>query len=127
VAPVALAPTKPALVTTSTPAPGAAAQPKVTKTTVAAAPTAPKDGRTAGHQYLVLGSYPNQADANAAVEKLGRAGVRCTAEKSLPGWTRKGWYSVVTVNGYASQDRAFAKQVKALEAKGFEAHAYKWR
>jgi cytoskeletal protein RodZ len=134
--PVAVTTTKAPLVTTAAPsakpAPVKSAPTKaVTVSTAAPISTAaPKssDKRTVGHQYLVLGSYPSLDDAKEAVEKLKKDGVACTAEQSLPGWAKSGWYSVVTVKGYTTtHDRGYERQIARLESKGYEPHAYKWR
>jgi cell division septation protein DedD len=126
---VVTTPTKPAPLVTSTPshlptpttAPSAVT-PKAVETAKAS------DGRIVGMTYLVFGSFPKVGDAKTVSDRLKENGVTCTIERSLPGWTRKGWYSVVSVQGYASsKEAAFKKTVKDLHAKEVEAHGYKWR
>jgi len=68
-------------------------------TPVATAPTATPEGRTTGHNYLVFGSFPTMNEAKRVSQKLKNDGVAVTIERSLPGWTKKGWYSVVGVKG----------------------------
>jgi hypothetical protein len=94
---------------------------------VVAAPKAP-EGRMAGHNYLVFGSFPTQAEAKRVVQKLHNDGVSCTIERSLPGWTKKGWYSVVGVKGYpTTKNAAYQSDLKSLENLGVEPRAYRWR
>jgi len=124
-------PSKPAPVVTSTPSHPAAAP-----TTAPSVPATPRteaavnapEARVIGMTYLVFGSFPKIGDAKAAADRLKEHGVTCTIERSLPGWTRKGWYSVVSVHGYESgKQSACQNLVKSLEAKQIEAHLYKWR
>jgi hypothetical protein len=96
--------------------------------TMTATTTKAVDGRTVGHNYLVFGSYPTQAEARRVTQKLKTGGVACTIERSLPGWTRKGWYSVVGVNGHATtKTPAYQAEVKSVEDLGLEPRAYRWR
>jgi hypothetical protein len=99
------------------------------ESTVKAEPTvkAP-EARIVGMTYLVFGSFPKIGDAKAAADRLKEHGVTCTIERSLPGWTRKGWYSVVSVQGFeSSKQSACHNLIKGLEARQIEAHLYKWR
>ena len=49
-------------------------------------------------------------------------------ERGLPGWTRKGWYSVVSVKGFdSSKDAAYQQEMKSLQAKELDPRGYKWR
>jgi hypothetical protein len=122
-------PGKPAPVVTSTPSH------PVTPTVIspAAAPKAEAvvkatEGRIVGMTYLIFGSFPKIADAKAAADLLKEQGVTCTIERSLPGWTRKGWYSVVSVQGFESSKQSACRNlIKGLEARQIEAHLYKWR
>jgi hypothetical protein len=121
---VVTTPTKPAPVVTSTPSH------VVAPTTAPSAPAAPKaaEGRIVGMTYVVFGSFPRIGDAKTVADRLKENGVTCTIERSLPGWTRKGWYSVVSVQGYeSSKQSACHNLLKSLEAKQIEAHLYKWR
>jgi cell division septation protein DedD len=95
-----------------------------------AAPLAAKarEERVIGQTYFVFGSFPKSSEARAVMEKLKAQGVSCTIERSLPGWTRKGWYSVVSVKGFESiHDPAYEQEVKSLQDRDVEPHAYKWR
>jgi cell division septation protein DedD len=124
---VVTTPGKPAPVVTSTPKhpatpPTAPASPK--PETTAKTP----EGRVIGMTYLVFGSFPRIGDAKTAADHLKAQGVTCTIERSLPGWTRKGWYSVVSVQGYeSSKQTACRNLVKSLDDRQIEAHLYKWR
>jgi hypothetical protein len=122
-------PTKPAPLVTSTPSHPATPTPAPSAATPRTVETVKaSDGRIVGMTYFVFGSFPKAADAKIVSDRLKETGVTCTIERSLPGWTRKGWYSVVSVQGYASsKEAACRKAMKALEAKEVEAHAYKWR
>jgi hypothetical protein len=130
---VVTTPSKPAPLVTSTPV----------KTPVVAAPTTaptvpapepvtttatPEDGRIIGQTYFVFGSFPKLSEAKAVVERLKQNGVTCTVERSLPGWTRKGWYSVVSVKGFdSSKDATYQQEMKSLQSKELDPRGYKWR
>ena len=55
--------------------------------------------RVVGLQYVVVQSYPKEADGNAAAEILGRNGVPCTVEKGLRGF-RPEWFTVTGTTGF---------------------------
>lgn len=95
----------------------------------AAAPAATPEGRTAGHNYLVFGSFPTMNEARRISQKLKSDGVSCTIERGLPGWTKKSWYSVVGVKGYetTTKNPAYQADLKSLENLGLEPRAYRWR
>ena len=98
----------------------------------AAAPvaTAPAmaEGRTAGHNYLVFGSFPTMNEAKRVSQKLKSDGVSCTIERGLPGWAKKTWYSVVGVKGYETTKNAtYEADLKSMENLGLEPRAYRWR
>lgn len=133
-------PSKPAPLVTATPvkSPAPTTAPSVAVTpvaTVAAPTTAPvaatttaPEGRIIGQTYFVFGSYPKAAEAKRAAKRLEESGVTCTIEQNLPGWTRKGWYSVVSVKGFTStKDAGYQKELKSLQAKELEPHGYTWR
>jgi hypothetical protein len=93
-------------------------------------PVAPKavEGRTVGHNYLVFGSYPTANEARRVTQKLKGEGVNCTVERGLPGWTKKGWYSVVGVKGYeTTKNPEYQTELKSLESLGLDPRAYRWR
>ena len=98
-------------------------------TTVAAKPRVDAQGRQAGLNYLILKSYPKQAEATSARELLARKGVTATVERNLPGWAGKGWYSLVGTTGFDMQrDRgAFDRHVKDLKALKLDPKPYRWR
>jgi hypothetical protein len=106
-------------------------QPARQRTTSVAAtpkPEAVKDGHVVGFTYLVFGSYRTPEEVQAAQKQLKKKGVACSVEETLPGFTKKGWYSLVDVKGYKStQDKAYKKQVTALAEKHLEPQPYRWR
>ncbi len=124
---------KPAPLVTSTPAKTpVVAAPTTAPTVPAPAPVtttaAPEDGRIIGQTYFVFGSFPKASEAKAVAERLKQNGVTCTVERSLPGWTRKGWYSVVSVKGFdSSKDATYQQEMKSLQAKELDPRGYKWR
>jgi cell division septation protein DedD len=122
-------PSKPAPLVTSTPAKTAVVAAPTTAPTVPTTTTAaPEDGRIIGQTYFVFGSFPKLSEAKAVMERLKQNGVTCTVERSLPGWTRKGWYSVVSVKGFdSSKDASYQQEMKSLQAKELDPRGYKWR
>jgi cytoskeletal protein RodZ len=129
-------PTKPAPLVTSTPVRiPAAVSPTTAPTTPMVATGAPvasetkaPEGRVIGQTYFVFGSFPKASEAKRAAARLAEHGVTCTVEQSLPGWTRKGWYSVVSVKGFSSsKDASYQTEMKSLQAKELEPHGYTWR
>jgi hypothetical protein len=139
-------PNKPAPLVTSTPVrtPVAVAAPTTAPTTpqvatagpttapvaqVTTTPTvAAQEGRIIGQTYFVFGSFPKASEAKRSAARLKENGVECTIEQNLPGWTKKNWYSVVSVKGFAStKDAGYQKEVKSLQAKELEPHGYTWR
>ena len=92
---------------------------------------APASGtpRQPGLNYLILKSCPSKNEATAAREALARKGVSTTVERDLPGWAKKGWYSLVGTTGF-NMDRqrtAFDRHVKELKALKLDPAPYKWR
>jgi hypothetical protein len=123
-------PNKPAPLVTAAPVNKAVTTPAVStpKVQAPAATVKASEGRIIGMTYFVFGSFPKPADAKTALEHLSQSGVPCTIERSLPGWTRKGWYSVVSVKGFeSSKASACQKEMKTMQSKQLEPHAYKWR
>jgi len=126
-------PSKPAPLVTSTPAKTpVVAAPTTAPTIPAPAPSTtaatPGDERIIGLTYFVFGSFPKSSEAKAVAQRLKENGVTCTVERSLPGWTRKGWYSVVSVKGFeSSKDATYQKEMKSLQAKELDPRGYKWR
>jgi hypothetical protein len=139
-------PTKTTAAATAKPAPAATAvrldksedvsptAPRPTPTTSVAPPViadqnepAAKEERV-GQTYLVLGSYRTLPEAQAALTKFRAHGVDCTVERSLPGYTKRGWYSVMSARGFKStQDKAYQRELKTLQEKGLEPASYRWR
>jgi len=114
------APTTP-MVATAGPTTAPVAQ--ATTTTVAA-----QEGRIIGQTYFVFGSFPKASEAKRSAARLKENGVECTIEQNLPGWTKKNWYSVVSVKGFTStKEAAYQKEMKSLQAKELEPHGYTWR
>ncbi len=127
-------PSKPAPLVTSTPvrtpvpttAPTTPAVP--TTETPAVTETKPQEGRIIGQTYFVFGSFPKASEAKRAAKRLEENGVTCTIEQNLPGWTKKGWYSVVSVKGFtSSKDAGYQREVKSLQAKELDPRGYTWR
>jgi len=98
-------------------------------TTPPTTPTvAAQEGRIIGQTYFVFGSFPKASEAKRSAARLKENGVECTIEQNLPGWTKKNWYSVVSVKGFAStKDAGYQKEMKSLQAKELEPHGYTWR
>jgi hypothetical protein len=129
-------PTKPAPLVTATPvvttpAPTTAPS-QATTTTTTTPPTTPtvaaQEGRIIGQTYFVFGSFPKASEAKRSAARLKENGVECTIEQNLPGWTKKNWYSVVSVKGFTStKEAAYQKEMKSLQAKELEPHGYTWR
>jgi hypothetical protein len=113
--------------------------PQAVKTPVAAVPTtspvpnpvpqiSPGESRIVGQTYFVFGSYPRPGEAKKAAERMESHGVSCSVVQNLPGWTHKGWYTVVSVKGYEStKDATYQRELKTLQSKELEPHGYKWR
>jgi hypothetical protein len=127
-------PSKPAPLVTSTPvvttaAPTTAPVAQATKPpTPVAAVVAAQEGRIIGQTYFVFGSFPKASEAKRSAARLKASGVECTIEQNLPGWTKKNWYSVVSVKGFTStKEAAYQKEMKSLQAKELEPHGYTWR
>lgn len=85
--------------------------------------------RTPGLNYLVMKSFPNKKAADKAREALIRKGVATTVERSLPGWSGKGWYSLVGMTGFEldREQNLFDRHVKELNALKLDPKPYKWR
>jgi hypothetical protein len=100
----------------------------------AAAPTAaPKSytqyARRAGLNYLILKSFPSKKAALSAREVLIRKGVATTVERSLPGWSGKGWYSLVGMTGFEldREQDLFDRHVADLKKLKLDPKPYMWR
>lgn len=85
--------------------------------------------RQPGLNYLVIQSFPRQAEAEAARDALAARGVRATVERNLPGWAGKSWYSLVGTTGFdmGRQRAQFDRQVKELKAMKLNPKPYRWR
>lgn len=87
--------------------------------------------RRAGLNYLVLKSVPSERAALAARDALAAKGVAATVERKLPGWSGKGWYSLVGTTGYdLDRDRAafdrHVRELKTLKHLKLDPKPYKW-
>jgi hypothetical protein len=123
-------PTKPAPLVTSTPVVATAAPTTapVVQVTTPTPTVAAQEGRIIGQTYFVFGSFPRASEAKRSAARLKENGVECTIEQNLPGWTKKNWYSVVSVKGFTStKETAYQKEMKSLQAKELEPHGYTWR
>jgi cell division protein FtsN len=125
-------PNKPAPLVSSTPAVATAAPTTAPVAQVTPTPTTPtvaaQEGRIIGQTYFVFGSFPKASEAKRSAARLKEHGVECTIEQNLPGWTKKNWYSVVSVKGFTStKDAGYQKEMKSLQAKELEPHGYTWR
>lgn len=85
--------------------------------------------RRVGLNYFVLRSTPDLAEAERRLEKALAAGVQCHIEPALPGFTRKGWWSLVTTQGFSLPDdrAAYGRERDRLRRLGFEPAGYCWR
>jgi hypothetical protein len=101
--------------------------------------TAPGGARTIGYTYIVVQSYPEAASAGKVRDYMTAAGIPCTVEKGLPGYSAK-WYCVVTSTGFARLSSReyddYARQVRSVASKfpgpkfmkeTDQLMAYKWR
>lgn len=85
--------------------------------------------RRVGLNYFVLRSTPDLKEAERRLEKALAAGVQCHIEPSLPGFTREGWWSLVTTRGYNLPDdrAAYDRERARLKKLGYEPAGYCWR
>jgi hypothetical protein len=85
--------------------------------------------RTPGLNYLVIRSVPTRRAAERERDALISKGVATTVERSLPGWSGKGWYSLVGMTGFdLARDQAlYDRHVKDLKDLKLEPKPYKWR
>lgn len=85
--------------------------------------------RTPGLNYLIIQSYPNKKAADKGREALIRKGVATTVERSLPGWSGKGWYSLVGMTGFEleREQNLFDRHMRELKALKLDPKPYKWR
>ena len=85
--------------------------------------------RTPGLNYLVIKSFPNKKAADKARLALIRKGVATTVERSLPGWSGKGWYSLVGMTGFEldREQNLFDLHVRDLKKLKLDPKPYKWR
>ncbi len=95
------------------PAPVAGGSAPKTPTPPVASSAAPRKG---GLNYLVVQSYPEEADARAAVDVLAREGIESSVERKLRGFNAS-WYQVVTMEGYVGRsDPNYDKMMGHLKA-----------
>ena len=98
-------------------------------------------GRRTDLNYVIIQSYPTQAEALATVDVLSKHGVKASVELNLPRWASAGntLYSVVSVDGYqkltgndaykayvANIAKISEKEVGKTLPKKLEPGVYKW-
>jgi hypothetical protein len=85
--------------------------------------------RRAGLNYLIIKSFPSKKAALSAREQLIRKGVATTVERSLPGWSGKGWYSLVGMTGFEldREQDLFDRHVADLKKLKLDPKPYLWR
>jgi hypothetical protein len=74
--------------------------------------------RTIGLNYVVVQSFPEKEKqmADEAAEYLNRAGIPCTIEKGVVGYTTAGWYCVVGTSGFEkASGPAYTKYLEDIE------------
>jgi len=98
--------------------------------------------RTVGLNYVIVQSYPDEKDAQAARDLLNKHGMLCTVEPAPANWSHSQWkmYSVIGIKGFDKIRNSpdFDRYVASISAvsnefagksrfKRFEPVAYKWR
>ena len=96
--------------------------------------------RTIGLNYVIVQSYPEEADALKAVQILAEHRISTTVVKGPPGWAQATWYSVVGTKGFPrirgvaefdryveSINKVSAKFAGRSKFKEFTPRAYKWK
>jgi hypothetical protein len=86
--------------------------------------------RTPGLNYLVIRSVASKRAALRERDALIRLGVATTVERSLPGWSGKGWYSLVGMTGFdlaRGDEELYDRHVKELKDMKLDPKPYKWR
>ena len=94
--------------------------------------------RSIGLNYVIVQSYPDEAEASGARDLLVQNGILCTVETGLP-YAPK-WHSVVGITGFdkIKNSREYDAYIKAIDDVGkkfagnskfkkFEPKAYKWK
>lgn len=94
--------------------------------------------RIVGMNYVIIQSYPEQAEAQQAVDLLRQYGVACTVEKGTPYAPR--WYSVVGLQPFDQMSSnpeyaAYVRQIQVISTKfasnskfkRFEPKPFKWQ
>jgi hypothetical protein len=95
--------------------------------------------RIVGMQYVVVQSYPKEADAQAAADLLIKNGIPCTVERNLAGWGPS-WFCVVGATGFdhTRNNPEYAKYLQSISGvsekfagkikfKQFDPMAYTWK
>ncbi len=96
--------------------------------------------RTIGLNYVIVQSYPDEADALKAVQILADHHITTTVVKGPPGWAQPTWFSVVGNKGFsrirgvaefdlyvAAINKVSAKFAGRSKFKEFTPRAYKWK
>lgn len=93
--------------------------------------------RQIGLNYVVIQSYPNEAEAIEAIDVLAQNGIQADVQRNLRGWNAS-WYSVVGIEGFTRiSSTEFKQYVRKIDQvsqqyagrkswKAFSPQAYKW-
>lgn len=84
--------------------------------------------RTAGLNYLVLGSFSRLEDARAFQHRVASLGILASVEPALAGWSRSG-FCVVDERGFElpAQQRELDRAIARLKSARIDARPYRWR
>ena len=100
-------------------------------------PAAEPGKRVTGLNYVIIQSYPDEANAKAAVDALKQYGVPATVEKGLRGYS-SGWHTVVGMEPFARTSSpeyaAYVQKINQISDKfanrrsfkAFDPRGYKW-
>jgi hypothetical protein len=96
--------------------------------------------RIIGYNYVIMQSYPDEKDAQEAVQALADSGIEATVVPGPPGWAANTWYSVVGTTGFdkirnspeydsymRSVERVSNKYAGKVKFKQFSPRGYKWK
>jgi hypothetical protein len=101
------------------------------------APVALKNDRVIGLLYVIVQSYMDRDQAQAACNYMNEAGVTCTVVQGPSHWAMPDYYSVISLKSFNKHDpelAEFEREVKTLGSKytnrlsdQFQPQAYTWR